>query len=571
MRTLRRTFSRQICLHMSEYFKLNGRMGRTSSYSTIEKINDIAVNQNTKSFTSFDQVLIRRREEARRSIIVQVKDEKSHTDLLTYCLNFGDVNNTYYYTVDNDESRKKFILIEFANISGSEKAIFNGQHSELENILPVTSSFLWFRTDKKKSKLRTDIAPLNIDSNDLPSSYELDQIFSNSNSFSDDMILLYERTKLGEIGTRLRFITALQLEASLKGLFHSCQVLPFGSSINSFGKKNCDLDLIFDFNEKKNIDSSRLMFHSKTLAGTSKIHNQRHLETIADIIQYFLPGCCNTRRIFKARVPIIKFKHELSGLECDVSSTNLSGVYMSELLYTFAAYDWRVCPLVFTVRYWAKEINLTNPAPGKWITNFMLTLLVLFHLQYEKIIPTLQTLSKSKREKDKKIFIDNDYKMIDCGFLTDLNLLKDPETEPNNDTLLELLFKFFEFYSTFDFRLNAISLNSGTLIPKPVYDPLYIVNPLEKGLNVSKNVSQEECNKMRIQFRNAAWNIECSINSINGTSKKWGLSHLIQSHILNKDGFSKVQNMKGSSSTFVVKHLFTNVEETDSVKKTENV
>jgi poly(A) RNA polymerase len=70
---------------------------------------------------------------------------------------------------------------------------------------------------------------------------------------------------------------------------------------------------------------------------------------------------------------------------------------MSELLYMLGAADWRVRPLVFAVRSWAREIGLTNPTPGRWITNFSLTLLVLFYLQQHTkhkgpVLPTLNTM-----------------------------------------------------------------------------------------------------------------------------------------------------------------------------------
>lgn len=73
---------------------------------------------------------------------------------------------------------------------------------------------------------------------------------------------------------------------------------------------------------------------------------------------------------------------------------------MSDLLYIFGSIDSRVRPLIFTVRKWAHDIGLTNSAPGRWITNFSLTLLVLAFLQkpqmsYSAILPSINTLVKS--------------------------------------------------------------------------------------------------------------------------------------------------------------------------------
>lgn len=65
---------------------------------------------------------------------------------------------------------------------------------------------------------------------------------------------------------------------------------------------------------------------------------------------------------------------------------------MSELLCLYGEIDPRVRPLVFTIRQWATKVGLTNRFPGRWITNFSLTLLVLFYLQQREILPSLKHL-----------------------------------------------------------------------------------------------------------------------------------------------------------------------------------
>lgn len=66
----------------------------------------------------------------------------------------------------------------------------------------------------------------------------------------------------------------------------------------------------------------------------------------------------------------------------------------SELLYIYGALDSRVRALVFSIRCWARAHSLTSSIPGAWITNFSLTMMVIFFLQRRSppILPTLDYL-----------------------------------------------------------------------------------------------------------------------------------------------------------------------------------
>lgn len=72
---------------------------------------------------------------------------------------------------------------------------------------------------------------------------------------------------------------------------------------------------------------------------------------------------------------------------------------MSDFLYLMGSIDERVKPLVFTIRKWAQAVGLTNSSPGRWISNFSLTLLVLAFLQKPlttpPVLPTMNMLIKN--------------------------------------------------------------------------------------------------------------------------------------------------------------------------------
>lgn len=107
-------------------------------------------------------------------------------------------------------------------------------------------------------------------------------------------------------------------------MFPNISVLPFGSSVNGFGRKGCDLDLVLnlELNKIENANS-RLVFHTKSAMSEERAQTQRSMEVISIIMQHFIPCVTNVRKILHARVPIIKYDHKLTGLECDLSMANM--------------------------------------------------------------------------------------------------------------------------------------------------------------------------------------------------------------------------------------------------------
>lgn len=519
---------------------------------------------NTNEFLLYDEFICKRRSQAKCSVLVQVNSENSCSDLFSYCSKFGSIKNMFHYQLAGSNH---FVLTEFEDQSSVNNLIDQSTHVEDSNVIAVRSPFLWFRSTSSKtnSKLTTE--------NKFNFPFQPNQIMIEPNiqniglekldSLSKQMLLLYEHTQLSDIGTRLRFLTAMQIENVLKGIFPLSKILPFGSSVNSFGKIGSDIDLVLVNKKITNNQTSRLVYHGKCMSnGRSQI--QRHIEILGDLLQFFLPGCSRVKRISQARVPIVKYSQDFVGLECDLAISNETAVIMSELLYIFGHFDYRVRPLVFAVKMWAREINLTNNTPGRWITNFSLTLLVLFYLQQEKIIPAIQTLVKQANNNDVRITNEG----INCTFLRDVSKLS--RIVQSDKTLDELLLGFFNYYALFDFQMNAISLNFGKMINKPEYSALYIVNPLETQFNVSKNMSLEELERFRIELRNAAWLIESTLKN----TDSFNLLELFKGDLFKKNHtFFDIQHKVQSSNRLVaVKDLFEdNCETQDKKRKKQKI
>lgn len=488
---------------------------------------------------TFEMMMNNRRAEARRSILVQVSSERSFPELAKYCTQFGTIASSHHYRVGagagfgDDEGDYHYIVVEFSEPEAADAAIRSAVFNEEKPGVRARSMFLWFRAGTRpkltakevKGNEERKVRLSSVEGTKIVGDDELKELLMSAENIEDQVKILHGATCLNDIGKRLRFLAVRQVESSLQGMFPQAIAYPFGSSVNGYGKMGCDLDLSLDLDSeagvKQNPDS-RLIFHTKATNPNERSQVQRQLESIGDVLQLFLPGVNSVRRILKARVPIIKYHHEHLDLEIDLTMNNMTGVYMSELLYLFGQIDQRVQPLTFCVRKWAQAVGLTNHAPGYWITNFSLTMLVMYFLQQlkEPILPPVNKLVQNATQKELRI-VGN---QMNCCFLRDVGKLDFKST--NTSSLDELLLQFFEFYSHFDFNQRAISLNMGSSILKPDHSPMYIVNPLETVLNVSKNVNLEETELFRIQVRNALWLLDTHEKSTVTGGSEWGLVSL---------------------------------------------
>ncbi|XP_052866106.1 poly(A) RNA polymerase, mitochondrial [Anopheles cruzii] len=497
---------------------------------------------------TFDTMLSGRRDEARRSILVQVSSERSYDELHRYCSQFGEITTSHHYRVDGDsDGDLHYILLEFANAAEADAAVRSGVFSTERPGVRARSLFLWFRTGPKprlvagpESSPTKPVLAL-VDGTRSIDEQELNGLLAAALSVDDQVSILHRVTKLNELGKRLRFLAVRQLESSIQGMFPQALAHPFGSSVNGYGRMGCDLDVILDLDSRSGEPpdrNSRLVFHTKATNPNERTQVQRQLESIGDVLQLFLPGVHSVRRILKARVPIVKYHHEHLDLEIDLTMNNTAGVYMSELLYLFGELDDRVRPLTFAVRRWAQAVGLTNHTPGYWITNFSLTMLVMFFLQqlHVPVLPSINRLVQlsaqtAQPEPVPVARFGHDEETEWAHTFLKSATIYDAFRSHNTSTLEQLLQQFFEFYSQFDFNQRAISLNLGATILKPDHSPLYIVNPLETVLNVSKNVNLEETELFRMQVRNAVWLLEShgKDTATEGTAEPWGLVSLFGS------------------------------------------
>lgn len=112
--------------------------------------------------------------------------------------------------------------------------------------------------------------------------------------------------------------------------------MPFGSSVNGFDTRGCDLDLLLDLEPTKSLQASARdapvagsvsgaedsILSDIDLAATPA---PEVLELVAAVLRRCVPGVRRVRAVPTARRPVVKFCHKQSGLAGDISVDNRSG------------------------------------------------------------------------------------------------------------------------------------------------------------------------------------------------------------------------------------------------------
>lgn len=266
-------------------------------------------------------LLCSRQQEARRSIVVQVYSDKSYNELYRYCSQFGAIKKSFHY----QNRRAHSILIEFECEKSANDALRTGVFDE--SVVPAVSRFLWFRAaERNATAFVGDVPPLAIiDGNAGTSPKELHALLHQQQTIDQQIHTLYENTSISDLGYRLRFIAAAQIEQCIRGLFPRAEVHPFGSSVNGFGSSGSDLDmnLVLLPEEKTDQNRHRLVFHTRQPAKSDRALVQGHLAIISDIIKHILPGILSIQMILNAKVPIVRYHQEYLNLPVDLSMNNL--------------------------------------------------------------------------------------------------------------------------------------------------------------------------------------------------------------------------------------------------------
>ncbi|CAD6585977.1 MAG: hypothetical protein TREMPRED_004293 [Tremellales sp. Tagirdzhanova-0007] len=243
------------------------------------------------------------------------------------------------------------------------------------------------------------------------------------------------------------------IEKLIKTIEPSARLLSFGSSCNSFGLRNSDMDLVVLIDDP-----------GAVLEPSHLVHMMGDLlerETNFDV-----------KPLPKARIPILKLTLAPSpalpfGIACDIGIENRLAIENTRLLLTYATIDpARVRTLVLFrmsfLKVWAKRRRINSPYRGT-LSSYGFTLMVLYYLVHVKqppVLPNLQRIAPVRPLTEEQVMLEG----RNVYFFDDVETLRQEWSSINYETVGELLIDFFRFFShDFQFNNSVLSLRAGPL------------------------------------------------------------------------------------------------------------
>lgn len=151
-----------------------------------------------------------------------------------------------------------------------------------------------------------------------------------------------------------------------------------------------------------------------------------------------------------ARVPIIRCKHQLTGLSIDINMSNPNSTYNSKFVGELMRRDERLRELCLFLKIWAKKLKLIGHGS---MTSYCLISLIIVSLQVQDLLPSVKQLQSFCLPEN----------VCGVNYAYILNLMP---PIPAQTSTLELIRNFFVYYSTVDFDKSVVSPFLGCILDK---------------------------------------------------------------------------------------------------------
>ncbi|KAG2765152.1 hypothetical protein PC129_g6007 [Phytophthora cactorum] len=275
----------------------------------------------------------------------------------------------------------------------------------------------------------------------------------------------------------------------------TCRVLAFGSSESGLGFGGCDVDLGIYF-EDMDVDAQ------------GQFSPQERVDLLATACERLSTAFQVQEFVRNARVPVIKLWDPKRQVACDVCVGGINALLNTALLKYYGRVDPRVRPLVFAIKYWAKQRGINDSVNGT-LSSYGYTLLLIFYLQShyaEMQLPAVLSLFQDLQSQTKVSML--------LERLQSLPTMELPSTFGTSEfnSVGALLAGFFDFYARrFNMEDEVVSIRMGRALSKttkwshPVSWRLSIEDPFEVAHDVGRVIFHRKGQDLiRSEFKRAS-------------------------------------------------------------------
>ncbi|XP_022668705.1 poly(A) RNA polymerase gld-2 homolog A-like isoform X1 [Varroa destructor] len=259
--------------------------------------------------------------------------------------------------------------------------------------------------------------------------------YRGSDPISEMMCWIWDKKRQSKL--RYDHKVALRDQLALY-VFEEYNLTIIGSSASGYGFEDSDIDICLQFkNNFLPIDYNRVK--------------------VLRVLKQRLDGEPGVKKVsmIPAIVPILQFQYQCDKsrpkMRVELNMENTVGIINTQLLYSYSRMDCRVAPFILSVKRWASNMQIKSAQFGT-LSSYSLTLLMLYFLQMQGIVPVLHN--------EVPEFFEG------RGFANNAALLLPVWESKNELTLGELFKQMLEFYSDFDFENSCVSVRNGAVISK---------------------------------------------------------------------------------------------------------
>ncbi|GIY28813.1 hypothetical protein CDAR_529712 [Caerostris darwini] len=326
------------------------------------------------------------------------------------------------------------------------------------------------------------------------------------------------------------------LASLYKPFFENVKINVFGSSVNGFGFKGCDLDISFETSVEQKVKVTQELVPSNFLINQvingeispeeiSNLHPKEQLVFAYYIMMEYFKELKNPLVSLNPHAPLVRFTYDRFNLKCDMTFKNKKASINTKLMFLYCKMDKRVVPLLMTIRYWAKHLGIIGK--GRTFKSYTISLLVIYFLQTRKppVLPSVESILS--------LSVDN-FEYADIEDQSFLNILQKIPPSENKQTSAELLKEFFLFYLNFDFTRVICPINSKA-IPREEFKKenskfkmhdICIQDPINLQNN-NGGVVEFQCWKTFSEELMIASNILLNNVMLNPSRNPWGLISIL--------------------------------------------